>query len=72
MTRRPYHPYQDPFKTGFCDGIMGREADSPWKGLDWKAMHKDLKYIEGWALGRKEFERNKREGNNYVGDNDKK
>lgn len=42
----------DPFKHGYCDAIMGRASDSPWKNGGYQSLGKNLKYIRGYNAGK--------------------
>lgn len=43
----------DPYKKGFCDGIFGRPAESPWRDDGYPAMKKNEQYISGYLEGQK-------------------
>lgn len=53
MSDNPIGGHKDPFKYGFCDGVMGRESNSPWKDGGYNTLHKNQLYIEGYMAGTK-------------------
>lgn len=40
-----------PHRKGFCDGIFGRPAESPWKDDGFTAMGKNRLYLNGYLEG---------------------
>ena len=39
-----------PFRTGYCDGLFGRECKSPFKEQRFSVL-KNAKYIDGYMAG---------------------
>lgn len=58
----PNQPHGEPWKTGFCDAVMAREANSPWKDMGYKALHKNLRYMQGYAAGKESAVRHNLKG----------
>jgi len=40
-----------PWRTGYCDAIMGRECISPWAHKGWKCIRKNAEYVSGYLEG---------------------
>lgn len=53
-----------PHRKGFCDGIFGRPAESPWKDDGFMAMGKSRRYLNGYLEGQEA--KRKMEANLFV------
>ena len=40
-----------PFRSGFCDGVFGRECKNPHTALGWAEYEKSKQYIAGYLKG---------------------